>query len=65
MPDFEFWYDETNTYKAWITADTKEQALAMLSEVENGNISIEDLEGFQNSGKNYELLIDTNIEEVI
>ena len=64
MPDFEFWYDETNTYKAWITTDTKEEALALLSEVENGNLSVEDLPGFQNSNKNYELLIDTNLEEI-
>jgi hypothetical protein len=63
MPTYEFWYEENNTYKAWITADTKEAAKALLDQVQEGEISLEDLPDFENKSKAYELLIDT-IEEI-
>lgn len=58
MPTYEFWYDETYTFKAWFEADTEEQARELVSEVENGNLDITELPDFQNKDKNYELLID-------
>jgi hypothetical protein len=66
MPIYEFWYDETNTYKAWITADSLEQAKELVSQVEEGEIEMEDLPDFENRSKAYELLIDTveQMEEI-
>jgi hypothetical protein len=58
MPTYEFWYDETNTFKAWFTADNEEQARELVSEVEDGNVDITELPDFQNKDKNYELRID-------
>jgi hypothetical protein len=58
MPIYEFWYDETYTFKAWFEADTEEQAIKLISEVENGELDITELPDFENKDKNYELLID-------
>jgi hypothetical protein len=65
MPEFEFWYDETATYKAWFEADSKEQAIEMLEKLEGGMISIDDLPNYQGKLKGYEVQIghDT-LEEV-
>ena len=63
MPTYEFWYDETSTYKAWITADSLEQAKELVGQVQDGEISLDDLPDFENKSKAYELLIDT-IEEI-
>ena len=63
MPVYEFWYDETNTFKAWITADSLEQAEELVNKVQDGNLEMEDLPGFENRSKAYELLIDT-VEEM-
>jgi hypothetical protein len=66
MPVYEFWYDETNTFKAWITADSLEQAEELVNKVQDGNLEMEDLPGFENRSKAYELLIDTveQMEEI-
>jgi SepF-like predicted cell division protein (DUF552 family) len=58
MPSYEFWYDETNTFKAWFEADNLEQAKELVSKVQDGELDITDLPEFQNKDKNYELLID-------
>jgi hypothetical protein len=63
MPTYEFWYNETYTYKAWFTADDKDQALKMIESVEQGNLDIEDLPEFGKKDKNYEIELDT-IEEI-
>ena len=63
MPTYEFWYDETNTYKAWITADSLEQAKELVGQVQDGKLDMEDLPDFENRSKAYELLIDT-VEEI-
>ena len=63
MPTYEFWYDETNTYKAWITASNLEEAKELLDLAQEGTTSLQDLPGFQNRSKAYELLIDT-VEEM-
>ena len=63
MPAYEFWYNETYTYKAWFTADDKDQALKMIESVEQGNLDIEDLPEFGKKDKNYEIELDT-IEEI-
>ena len=63
MPTYEFWYDETNTYKAWITAGSREEAKELLDLVQDGKASMEDLPDFENRSKAYELLIDT-VEEM-
>jgi hypothetical protein len=63
MPAYEFWYEENNTYKAWIIADSLEHAKELIDQVQEGEISLEDLPDFANRSKAYELLIDT-IEEI-
>jgi hypothetical protein len=63
MPTYEFWYNETYTYKAWFIAEDKDQALKMIESVEQGDLDIEDLPEFGKKDKNYELELDT-IEEI-
>jgi hypothetical protein len=55
MPEFEIWYSETYTYKAWFTADSKEQATELLEAVEQGETQFEDLTGYGHKDKGYEL----------
>jgi putative SOS response-associated peptidase YedK len=62
MPTYEFWYDETNTYKAWFTADSKEHAKELIDQIEDGELEITELPDFSNSNKNYEVMIDTATE---
>jgi hypothetical protein len=65
MATYEFWYDETRTYKAWLSADSDEQALELINKVQYGQMGVSDLPGFDKTGKNYEILIDTiNLERV-
>lgn len=54
---FEFWYDETYTYKAWIEADSQEEADLLIEQVEEGELEITDLPKFQNKDKGYTLTI--------
>jgi hypothetical protein len=66
MPEFEIWYSETYTYKAWFSADSKEQAIEMLEAVQQGDLDLEsDLTGFDRKDKGYELDLDPlSIEEI-
>lgn len=65
MSTYEFWYDETITYKGWFEAENAEQAQEMLDSVEAGDISFDDLPEFQSKDKNYTLEVDkpTRIKE--
>jgi hypothetical protein len=63
MPTYQFWYDETSTYKAWFTAENLEQAKELIDQVQDGETSLEDLPDFENRSKAFELLIDT-VEEI-
>jgi hypothetical protein len=58
MPEYEFWYNEEYTYKAWFTAETKEEAERLMSLVDTGELDIEDLPKFGKKDKNYEINID-------
>jgi hypothetical protein len=65
MPEFEIWYSETYTYKAWFSADSKEKAIEMLEAVEQGETLLEDLTGFGHKDKGYELDIEPlSVEEI-
>jgi hypothetical protein len=66
MPEFEIWYSETYTYKAWFSADSKEQAIEMLEAVQQGDLDLEsDLTGFSRKDKGYELDLDPlSVEEI-
>jgi hypothetical protein len=66
MPDFEFWYSETYTYKAWFSAGSKEQAIEILEAVQEGSLDLEsDLTAFGRKDKGYELDLDPqSIEEI-
>jgi hypothetical protein len=56
--EFSFWYDETYTYKGYITADSEEEARKVIEQVQLGEISINDLPSFQCKDKGYFLEID-------
>ena len=58
MATYELWYSESYTYKAWFTADSKEQAVKLLQQVQDGDIQIEDLPDFDKKDKGYELDIE-------
>lgn len=59
MPkEYVFWYSETYTRKAWFTADTPEEAVAMLESVQESETEIEELPNFGQKDKSYELDID-------
>jgi hypothetical protein len=67
MPTYEIWYDETYTYKAWFTADSKEHAKELLGLVQDGQAEFDSLDDFESKDKGYELEIElstiTDIEE--
>lgn len=66
MPEFEVWYSETYTYKAWFSADSKEQAIEMLEAVAQGDLDFEsDLTGFDRKCKGYDLDLDPHTLEEI
>ena len=59
MPTYEFWYDETYTYKATFTADTDEEAERLFESVREGEISPDDIPDVFIKDKNYTLEMDT------
>jgi len=64
MPTFEFWYDETYTYKAWFDAENLEEAKKLLDKVTDGEISIDQLPEFGNKDKGYKVSFEhATIEE--
>lgn len=60
---YEFWYDETYTYKAWIEADSAEEASELVNQVEFGELDINALPAFVNKDKGYTLTFGDLIEE--
>jgi hypothetical protein len=66
MPEFEIWYSETYTYKAWFSADSKEQAIELLEAVQQGDLDLEsDITGFSRKDKGYELDLEPlSVEEI-
>lgn len=59
MATYEFWYEESYGYKAWLEADTDEEAKKLLRQVRMGEIHIDQLPQFESNDKFYELQIDT------
>ncbi len=58
MPEYEFWYSETYTYKAYFQADDNTEAKGLLRMVENGEIGPDDINGIHLKDKGYEIDID-------
>jgi hypothetical protein len=54
MPTYEFWYSETDVYKAWFDAKNIRQAEKLLREVFYGEKSLDDLPNLDTNGKDYE-----------
>jgi hypothetical protein len=54
MPTYEFWYSETDTYKAWFDAKNSRQAKKLLREVFEGDKVLGDLPNFDNNSKDYD-----------
>lgn len=63
LKTYEFWYDETYTYKAWIQAESQEQAELFIEQVEEGELDINAIPGFINKDKGYTLAIGRPTEE--
>lgn len=62
MPTYEFWYDETYTYKATFTADNLEEAEELFESVNDGSIAPDDLPNVFLKDKNYTLQTDEMTE---
>ena len=43
MPTFSFFYTESNTYQAWFEAESLEAAQAMVDQIEQGEVAVEEL----------------------
>lgn len=54
MPTYEFWYSETDTFKAWFDAKNIRQAEKLLKEVFEGDKVFGDLPNFDNNSKDYD-----------
>ena len=54
-----FWYSEEIVNKAYFTAESEEQGKELLRQVEEGEISMEDLPDFYSKVKSYEATLDT------
>jgi hypothetical protein len=55
MPTFEFWYDETYTYKATFDAENLEEAEKLYESVREGEIAPEDIPDVFIKDKHYQL----------
>lgn len=65
MKTYKFWYRETDTYKAFIEANTYAEAERKLKGVMRGDFDITEVTNNSASGKDYELDIDlSTLEEV-
>jgi hypothetical protein len=60
MPEYEFWYDETTTRKAYFEADDNVEAKGILEMVENGEIGPEDIDRVHFKEVSYEIGVDAN-----
>ena len=54
MPKYEFWYEESYTYKGWFEADNLEHANELLDQMEAGELELEELPNSGSKDKNYE-----------
>jgi hypothetical protein len=53
---YSFWYSDIFTHKGYFTADSLQEADEMIRMVNAGEISLEDLTGFDSKVMNYELI---------
>jgi hypothetical protein len=58
MPQYEFWYDEITTRKAFFEADDNVEAKGILEMLEAGEIGPEDIDGVFFKDKGYSIEID-------
>jgi len=56
--DVVFWYAEEIVNKAYFTAESKEQGEYLMKQLQDGEITIDDLPNFYSKVKNYESTID-------
>ena len=53
---YSFWYSEVQTFKGYFNAENEQEANEMLKLLNTGDISLDDLSGFQTKIKEYELI---------
>lgn len=56
MPKYEFWYEESYTYKGWFEADNLEHANELLDQIRDGELELEELPNSGSKDKNYEFI---------
>ena len=65
MKQFEFTYSETDIYRAWISADSFEDAEEQLKAAQRGDLDITEITNNSAVGRDYELQIElSTLEEV-
>lgn len=58
MPEYEFWYDETCTRKAYFTADDNVEARGIMEMLDKGEIGPEDIDTVWFKDVSYEIGVD-------
>lgn len=58
MMTYEFWWSTTETNKATFTANSLEEAKALLASVDNKELLFDDLPNFESRNKGLEIQID-------
>lgn len=53
-----FWYSEEIVNKAWFIAESEEQGKELLRQLDEGEISTDDLPEFYSKNKSYEVILD-------
>jgi hypothetical protein len=55
MPDYSIWYSETYTNKGYFTANSRQEAIELLTKVDMGDMLMDELPNFAFKDKGYEL----------
>lgn len=53
-----FWYSEEIVNKAWFVAESEEQGKELLRQLDEGEITTDDLPEFYSKNKSYEVVLD-------
>jgi hypothetical protein len=55
--NYVFWYNEEITYKGYFEASSREEAEALLEQVQSGDVLLEDLPNFGKKEKEFNLYV--------
>lgn len=60
MKEYTIWYSETQTFKGYFKANNKEEAIAKLTQLRDGEIDFDDIRDWFEKGKDTFLELDPN-----